>query len=86
MPDEERRQRTIEEILVLIGKLEKSSEYIHDSIDALRDRVEVQNGRVNKVEDVIAEHRGAIRFVKWFIVANIPVIIFVATQFTGHFK
>lgn len=83
---EEKRQTSLESISFQLGQLSGEIKATHHSIERLDEKVSVQNGRIGDLEGDMRGYKGAISLVRFFILANIPVVIFVAAQIAEWFR
>lgn len=58
--ENERRQNTIDSILISLGRLESAATQINTDINGLQDKVRIQNGKVGALERWQAFIQGAL--------------------------
>ena len=73
----ERRESTLQTILIEIGTIKTINQLTHEEVKELKERVGIQNGKVNKFEIWKAEIRGSLAVIKVVIVALVLPVAFI---------
>lgn len=74
---EERRNATLDTLLIEIGHVKATVTDVKDKVDELEKRVSVQNGRVSRQEMWKAYMTGAVAILSAFMV---PVILMISSE------
>lgn len=84
---DERRNNSLQEILLALGELKGLTQVNITEIKELKEKVHFQNGRVGKNELWQAEIKGTINTLKWCLAIMIlPVIFIILTEVVKNIK
>lgn len=81
MNQDERRQNSLETVLVSLGRLEESNAHIHETVCDLKERVGIQNGKVGKLERWQSYTQGCVMIL---VVMIVPIIINFVTSWIEY--